>query len=145
MIDYDITLRIAASDIDYFAVKQAKENALLAGVADDITFQKLDFKATSSRYKYGSIVTNPPYGERLFEEKEVVRLYKDMGVHFKTFDTWSVYLITSFEKFENCYGMKAHKKRKLYNGMLKCNLYQFFGPKPPKTPIHSGFANQKEE
>ncbi len=144
-IDYDITLRIAASDIDFFAVKQAKENAQLAGVASDITFQKLDFKATSSRYKYGSIVTNPPYGERLCDEKEVIRLYKDMGIHFKSFDTWSVYLITSFEKFENCYGTKAHKKRKLYNGMLKCNLYQYFGPKPPKTRMPTGFANQAEE
>lgn len=144
-IDYDITLRISASDIDYFAVKQAKENAQIAGVLDDITFQKLDFKATSSHYKYGSIVTNPPYGERLMEEKEAARLYKDMGAHFKHFDTWSVYLITSFEKFETCYGSKAHKKRKLYNGMLKCNLYQYFGPKPPRQPIASGIANEAEE
>ena len=126
-------------------MKQAKENAQIAGVLDDITFQKLDFKATSSHYKYGSIVTNPPYGERLMEEKEAARLYKDMGAHFKHFDTWSVYLITSFEKFETCYGSKAHKKRKLYNGMLKCNLYQYFGPKPPRQPIASGIANEAEE
>ncbi len=134
-IDHDVVLRIAASDIDYFAMKQARENAQLAGVSEDITFQKLDFKSTSSRYKYGSIVTNPPYGERISEEKEVVKLYKEMGMHFKQFETWSKYIITSFEKFEQCYGQKADKKRKLYNGMLKCQLYQYFGPKPPRDTI----------
>ncbi len=131
-IDREIVLRISASDIDYFAMKQAKENAVLAGVAEDITFQKLDFRATSSRYKYGSIVTNPPYGERISDEGEVAKLYKEMGIHFKKFDTWSKYMITSFDKFEQCYGQKSDKKRKLYNGMLKCQLYQYFGPKPPK-------------
>lgn len=130
-IDRNVVLRIAASDIDYFAVKQAKENAELAGVLSDITFQKLDFRATSSRYKYGVIVTNPPYGERIGEEKEVVKLYKDMGIHFSSFDTWSKYVITSYDRFEQCYGKKADKKRKLYNGMLKCQMYQYFGPKPP--------------
>ncbi len=132
-IDYDISLRIAASDIDYFAVKQAKENAQLAGVGEDIVFQKLDFRATSSRYKYGSIVTNPPYGERIGDAKAVAKLYQDMGIHFHQFDTWSKYLITSFDQFESCYGRKADKKRKLYNGMLKCQLYQYFGPKPPRS------------
>ena len=132
-IDRESELHIAGSDIDYFAIKQAMDNAAFMGLSRDIAFQKLDFRATSSSYKYGFIVTNPPYGQRLGEEKEIAGLYKSMGEHFSAFPTWSFYVITSFDKFENCFGRRADKKRKLYNGMLKCNLYQFYGPKPPKT------------
>lgn len=133
-IDRDIKLHISGSDIDYFAVKQAKDNAAFMGLENDITFQKLDFRAVSSSKQYGFIITNPPYGQRLEEEAEVRELYKAMGAHFKSFPTWSFYVITSFEDFEKCFGRRADKKRKLYNGMLKCNLYQMFGPKPEKTP-----------
>ncbi|MBR6935180.1 MAG: class I SAM-dependent RNA methyltransferase [Clostridia bacterium] len=133
-IDRDIRLHISGSDIDYFAVKQAKDNAAFMGLATDITFQKLDFRAVSSSKQYGFIITNPPYGQRLEEEAEVRELYKAMGAHSKSFPTWSFYVITSFEDFEKCFGRRADKKRKLYNGMLKCNLYQMFGPKPERTP-----------
>ncbi len=126
-------IKIFCSDIDYKQLKLAEKHAELAGVSDVIHFQKLDFKETGSRYKYGFIITNPPYGERLLEKQEAEKIYRDMGEHFKKFDTWSVYVITCDENFEKLYGKKADKKRKLYNGALKCDYYQFFGPKPPKA------------
>ncbi len=126
----DAETRIYASDIDYFQLSLAKKHAELAGVGDKIYFQKVDFGVTSSRFQYGFIITNPPYGERLMEKSETEDLYKRMGRHFKTFSTWSYYIITSCENFEKLFGRKADKRRKLYNGALKCDYYQFFGPKP---------------
>ena len=126
-------LRIFASDVDYFQLNLAKKHAELAGIADKIHFQKVDFGVTSSRYQYGFIITNPPYGERLLEKQEAEELYKRMGRHFKNFPTWSFYVITSCEKFEKLFGRQADKKRKLYNGNLKCDYYQFFGPKPSEA------------
>ncbi len=131
-INRELPVRIYGSDIDYFALKLAQEHAEKAGVADKIHFQKLDFEKASSRYKYGFIITNPPYGERLSRPRQVEQLYQRMGAHFARFDTWSYYIITSYEDFERCFGRKADKKRKLYNGMLKCNYFQYFGPRPPK-------------
>ncbi len=128
----DAELRIYGSDIDYFALKLAQEHAENAGVAGKIHLQKLDFTNTSSKYKYGFIVTNPPYGERLSDKSGVQELYTKMGEHFKKFDTWSYYIITSYPEFEKYFGRKADKKRKLYNAMLKCEYYQYFGPKPPR-------------
>ena len=125
--------RIYGSDLDYFALKLAEEHAKNAGVEGKIHFQKIDLCNTSSRYKYGFIITNPPYGERLSDKRGVEALYQKMGAHFKKFDTWSYYVITSHPDFEKYFGRRADKKRKLYNGMLKCDYYQFFGPKPPKT------------
>ena len=130
-INHDVNLRIYASDINYFAIKSAMENAKRAGVFDKIHFQKMDFRETSSRYKYGFIITNPPYGERLSRDDDIVKLYKDMGNHFKTFETWSYYIITPHEKFASLFGRRADKKRKLFNGNIKCDYYQFYGPKPP--------------
>lgn len=130
-INRDVNLRIYASDINYFAIKSAMENAKRAGVFDKIHFQKMDFRETSSRYKYGFIITNPPYGERLSRDDDIVKLYKDMGNHFKTFETWSYYIITPHEKFESLFGRRVDKKRKLFNGNIKCDYYQFYGPKPP--------------
>ncbi len=129
-VTLDTPTRIYGSDIDYFALKLAMEHAEKAGVAGKIHFQKLDFTNTSSRFQYGFIVTNPPYGERLSDKSQVEELYRKMGVHFAKFDTWSYYIITSHESFEKCFGRSADKKRKLYNGMLKCDYYQYFGPKP---------------
>lgn len=126
----DTPTRIYGSDIDYFALKLAMEHAEKAGVAGKIHFQKLDFAHTSSRFKYGFIITNPPYGERLSDKAQAEELYRKMGEHFAEFDTWSYYIITSHEGFEKCFGRRADKKRKLYNGMLKCDYYQYFGPKP---------------
>lgn len=129
-IDSNVNLRIYGSDIDYFAIRLAKDHAEKAGVLDKIHFQKIDFKETSSRFKYGFIITNPPYGERLLETKEAEKLYKEMGDHFKMFETWSYYIISPDLDFEKHFGKVANKKRKLYNGNIKCNYYQFYGPQP---------------
>lgn len=124
-------LRIYASDLDYFQLKLAKKHAELAGVAEKIRFQKVDFGETSSRFQYGFLITNPPYGERLLEKQEAEALYRRMGEHFRrNFPTWSYYVITPCERFEKCFGARADKRRKLYNGNIKCDYYQFFGPKP---------------
>ncbi len=123
--------RIYGSDHDYFAIRLAKKHAELAGVADWISFQKIDYAATSSRYQYGYVITNPPYGERLGDRKEAETLYAGMGRHFAKFDTWSFSIISSHPEMERFFGRRADKKRKLYNGALRCDDYQFFGPKPP--------------
>lgn len=126
-------LRIYCSDIDYFQLKLAEKHAELAGVKGHIHFQKIDFAETGSRHEYGFIITNPPYGERLLEKQEAEEIYRGMGKHFpEIFKTWSVYVITSCESFEKLYGRAADKKRKIYNGGIRCDYYQFFGPKPPR-------------
>ena len=124
--DEEANLRIYASDIDYFAVKQAEKNAELAGVAGCIHFQKSDYSNTASRFSKGFIVTNPPYGERLEDEGYAIDLYRGMGKHFKTFDDWSYFVITSNKFFEKYFGQYADKRRKLYNGRLECCFYQYF-------------------
>ena len=126
-------IHIQGYDIDDKVIKIARSNAKKAGVEDYIHFQQRDVRDFSSKEKYGFIVTNPPYGERLEDIKTVEQLYKDMGKVFSTLDTWSFYILTAHDGFERYFGRKADKKRKLYNGMLKTDLYQYFGPKPPKT------------
>lgn len=125
-------LRIHGSDIDNEAISIARYHAQQAGVASDIHLQRMDVADISSRYKYGFIICNPPYGERLGEMPEVEKLYRNMGKIFKTFDTWSYYVLTSHPNFEALFGRKANKKRKLFNGRIQCNYYQFYGPQPPK-------------
>lgn len=119
-------------DIDERVLRAARANAAAAGVEKHIHWQQRDVRQLSSREKYGFIVTNPPYGQRLEEQATVEQLYRDMGKRFLALDTWSYNIITAYLDFERCFGRKADKKRKLYNGMLKTNLYQYFGPKPPK-------------
>ncbi|AOT70875.1 THUMP domain-containing class I SAM-dependent RNA methyltransferase [Geosporobacter ferrireducens] len=131
-IRQDTDIQIYASDADPKAIKTAEENAYQANVDDCITFAVQDMARIRSDKKYGYIICNPPYGERLGEQKEVEDLYKRMGQVFSKFDTWSVYVITSHEEFERLYGKKTSKKRKLFNGRIKVDYYQFFGPKPPK-------------
>lgn len=131
-IKYDNDIRIQGYDIDDKFIKIARSNAKKAGVEDYIHFQQRDVRDFSSKEKYGFIVTNPPYGERLEDIKTVEQLYKDMGKVFSTLDTWSFYILTAHDGFERYFGRKADKKRKLYNGMMKTDLYQYFGPKPPK-------------
>ena len=122
--------RIVGSDIDAKNIALAKENAALAEVEEWISFEQLPVKEITSQDGYGCILCNPPYGERLGELKEAENLYRQMGRIFSRFDTWSYYILTSHEKFEHLFGRKANKRRKMYNGMLKCNLYQYFGPRP---------------
>lgn len=128
----DIQLNIQGYDVDEGALKIARNNARLAGLEGRIHFQKRDMKELSSKDHYGFIVTNPPYGERLSDQRSVEGLYREMGKVFSRLDTWSFYIITSHEEFERFFGRKADRKRKLYNGMMKADLYQFFGPKPPR-------------
>ena len=132
VIDRETKLYISGSDIDYYAIRQAKDNAAFMGLFSDISFMKLDYSVQSSSKKYGFFITNPPYGQRLSDEKEIRDLYRGMGENYMKFPTWSYYVITSYSDFEKCFGKKADKKRKLYNGMLQCNLYQFYGLKPTK-------------
>ncbi|RKD33935.1 THUMP domain-containing class I SAM-dependent RNA methyltransferase [Thermohalobacter berrensis] len=131
-IDQDVRLNIIASDIDSKAIEIAKENAFEAGVDDCIKFKNMDVLDMKVKEKYGVIICNPPYGERLGERKEVQELYRRVGKKFKKLDTWSIYVLTSNEKFEKLYGKRADRKRKLYNGRIKVDYYQYYGPRPPK-------------
>jgi putative N6-adenine-specific DNA methylase len=130
----DNPLKLQGSDIDEAAVSIARKNADNAGVADKIHFQRRELAQVRSSVKYGCLITNPPYGERL--EAPAV-LYREMGKVFAPWDTWSIYVITSETDFEKYYGRKAGKKRKLYNGRIECDYYQFIGPPPPR---HGGEA-----
>lgn len=132
LLDTTTKLNIQGYDLDYKVLKVARENALNAGVEEAIHFQERDMRDISSNKKYGFIITNPPYGERLEDKDTVMNLYKDMGTAFEKLDNWSYYIITSFDEFERYFGKQSNKKRKLYTGMMKANLFQYYGPKPPK-------------
>lgn len=135
MIKEDIELKIIGTDINNEVLSLARYHARQAKVDKHIHFQRQPLSEISSHSKYGWLITNPPYGERLGELKEAEALYKQMGQAFKKLDTWSFYIITSHPKFEHIFGRPADKKRKLYNGRIQCNFFQFFGPKPPKRKI----------
>ncbi len=128
----DIDTDIQGYDLDPEMVEIARINAKKAGVDHMIHFQARDIADLSHRKKYGFIITNPPYGERIGEQKELPALYKTIGQRYKELDAWSMYLITGFEQAEKYIGLKATKNRKIYNGMIKTYFYQFMGPKPPK-------------
>lgn len=129
----NITLNIQGYDIDGEIVKAARENARLAQVEDMIHFQQKPVSELSSNKKYGFIITNPPYGERMEEKEDMPKLYEEIGKVFGELDTWSYYILTAFEDSERYIGRKADRNRKLYNGMMKTYLYQFMGPKPPRN------------
>ena len=131
-IDEEANFKIYGYDIDEEALEIARENAEIAGVDEYIEFRLGDATEFTSDEEYGFIVTNPPYGERLEDTDTVKMLYKQLGYTFRKLKNWSYYLITSYEDFENEFGQEATKRRKLYNGMLKSNLYQYIGPRPPK-------------
>ena len=131
MLDYDVKTDIQGYDIDAGIVAAARENARNAGVDHLIHFQKRDVGLLSHPKKYGFIITNPPYGERLEDRKDLPELYSKFGAAAAGLDSWSVYIISAYEQTEKDFGKKAAKKRKIYNGMLKTEFYQFPGPKPP--------------
>ena len=133
MIDDDIEVDIQGYDIDPEVLRAARENAKEAGVDHLIHFQQRAVKDLRHPKKYGFIITNPPYGERLEDKETLPPIYRDFGESFKKLDTWSAYMITSYEDSEKYFGKKADKNRKIYNGMLKTYFYQFIGPKPPKA------------
>lgn len=122
----NLPLEIYASDIDAECIKLTASNAEKAGVGEYIRVSELDARALSFDKSRGTIICNPPYGERLGEIRECEQLYREIGAQFKKLDNWSYFILTSNENFEKLFGRRADKKRKLYNGMLKCNLYQFF-------------------
>ena len=150
----DRKMQIEGYDIDGEILAGARQNAAAAGVADTIHFQARDMRALSSSHQYGFIITNPPYGERLApdtktrdtigssakemkqqssaEKSELPALYKDMGEVFGKLKNWSYFFVTSYEKAQESFGRKADKNRKIYNGMIKTYLYEYYGPKPPK-------------
>lgn len=127
--------RILASDINGYILRTAKENAVKAGVEEYIAFQKLNVEEFSSKKKYGCIICNPPYGERLGEAKEVENLYKTMGEVFANLDSWSYFILTSHAEFQKLFRKKATKNRKLYNGRIMCYYYEYFGPLPRKRDV----------
>lgn len=132
LLDDTVEVDIQGYDIDPAMVKAARENAREAGVDHMIHFQARPVSELSHPKKYGFIITNPPYGERLEEKKNLPGLYREIGEALKRLDSWSAYLITSYEEAERYIGRKADKNRKIYNGMLKTYFYQFQGPKPPR-------------
>lgn len=123
---------IQGYDADEDVIRIARRNAAEAGVEHMIHFQRRDVRDLSHPKKYGFIITNPPYGERLEDKKDLPELYRAFGESFRRLETWSAYMLTSYEDAERYFGRKADKNRKIYNGMLKTYFYQFQGPKPPR-------------
>ena len=132
MVDLQIETDIQGYDIDDAMVSIARENAKLAGVDKLIHFQRRPLSQLSHPKKYGFLITNPPYGERLEEKSALPALYKEIGERYASLDSWSMYLITAYENAERDIGRKADKNRKIYNGMMKTYFYQYMGPKPPR-------------
>ena len=131
-VNFDIKTDIQGYDIDPKVVALARHNAAEAGVSGLIHFQQRDVAKLSHPKKYGFIITNPPYGERLADDGSLGELYKTFGERYRALDSWSAFMITSFPDAEKYFGQKASKNRKIYNGMIRAYFYQFPGPKPPR-------------
>ena len=131
LVNTDIQADIQGYDLDGEVVKAARSNAEAAGVEKLIHFQQRPLSALSHPKKYGFLITNPPYGERIEEKENLPGLYREIGERFRALDGWSAYIITAYEDAEKYIGRKADKNRKIYNGMIKTYYYQFLGPKPP--------------
>ncbi|MGG5253844.1 THUMP domain-containing class I SAM-dependent RNA methyltransferase [Neobacillus sp. SM06] len=132
LANYDQELDITGTDIDHRMVKMAQENAFEAGFGGIIQFKQMRVQDFTTAKQYGVIVGNPPYGERLGEKKAVEQMYQEMGQAFAKLDTWSIYMLTSNENFEQLYGKPATKKRKLFNGFIRTDYYQYWGKRPPR-------------
>ena len=131
MVNMEVETDIQGYDIDDKMVAVARENARLAGVEDMIHFQRRSVENLSHPKKYGFIITNPPYGERLEDKETLPAIYRTLGERYMTLDSWSMYVISAYGQAEQDIGRKADKNRKIYNGMMKTYFYQFMGPKPP--------------
>ncbi|HHW99308.1 MAG TPA: class I SAM-dependent RNA methyltransferase [Firmicutes bacterium] len=131
-IDWERPLEIMGTDVDGEILKAARQNAKRAGVFDDIHLQQMPVSEVRSSKRYGVMITNPPYGERLSDRKGVVQLYKELAATIEPLNTWSFYILTAFPEFERVFGRVADRRRKLYSGDLLCQYYQFYGPRPPK-------------
>lgn len=132
LVDMSVDTDIQGYDIDGDIIKAARDNAVLAGVADKIHFQRRPVAELHHPKKYGFIITNPPYGERIGDREEMDVLYKELADAYKGLDSWSAYIISGYDGVEKIMGRKADKNRKIYNGMMKTYYYQFMGPRPPK-------------
>ena len=132
LINHDSKLRIMGSDIDKKSILIARDNLANLGLEEEITFFIKDMRDVDIKNEYGVLITNPPYGVRMGNDDEVRQLYVDFGNKFRELDKWSIYVITNDEDFERYFGKRADRKRKLYNGRIKVDYYQFFGPKPIK-------------
>lgn len=132
LIDDSVQTDIQGYDIDAEVLRAARENARLAGVDHLIHFQQRPVSELNHPKKYGFVITNPPYGERIEDRENLPALYREIGQAFGRLDSWSEYVITSYDQAEKYIGKKADKNRKIYNGMIKTYYYQFSGPKPPK-------------
>lgn len=132
LIDRETKLSIQGYDLDTSALDAARGNLSFAGLEGNIHFQQRDMRDISSAKKYGFIITNPPYGERLEEKEAMPKLYREMGKAFQRLDEWSYYIITGFEDAPKYFGRKPDKNRKIYNGMMKTYFYSYQGAKPPR-------------
>ena len=139
----DIEVDIQGYDMDPDVIRVARQNAEEAGVEHLIHFQVREAAKLSHPKKYGFVITNPPYGERLEDRETLPKLYTEFGEAFKKLDSWSAYMITSYDDTEKYFGRKAEKNRKLYNGMIKTYYYQFIGPRPPRAPRTRMDADRK--
>lgn len=128
----DLKLRIIGTDSDDEVLSMARYHRKLAGLDEQIHLQRLPVAELRNSHKFGCIICNPPYGERLGEQREAEAVYRDMKQSFETLDTWSFYVLTSHPDFESIFGRRADRRRKLYNGRIECQYYQFYGPRPPK-------------
>ncbi len=127
--NYDQKLSIVGSDIDHKMIQIAQDNAMEAGLGDLVTWKQMQVKDLSIRNNNGYIIGNPPYGQRLSDKESVAKMYRDLGSIMKEHPSWSVYILTAYDEFEKEYGQKATKKRKLFNGFIQTNYYQYFGQK----------------
>ena len=128
----DLSLHVHGFDSDGKVLSLARYHALQAGLGEVVTFQEKPLSELKSRHGFGYIICNPPYGVRLGDISQVERLYIEMGQVFGRLDTWSYYILTAHPEFERLFGRRSNKKRKLYNGRIQCNYYQYFGPRPPR-------------
>lgn len=135
LVDLSVKPDIQGYDIDDKMVSIARENARMAGVDGLIHFQRRDVANLSHPKKYGFLITNPPYGERLHDKEQLPELYRTIGERYRSLDSWSMYLISAYENAEQYIGRKADKNRKIYNGMMKAYFYQYMGPKPPRAGV----------
>jgi putative N6-adenine-specific DNA methylase len=132
LANYDQALDITGTDIDHRMVKIAEENSFEAGLGNLISFKQMRVQDLTVKKDYGVMIGNPPYGERLGDKPAVEQMYREMGKVLSKLDTWSIYILTSHPAFEGLYGKPATKKRKLFNGFIRTDLYQYWGKRPPR-------------
>ena len=140
---WDEKIELWGSDVDEQVLRYARDNAARAGVSDAIRFFSADARKIQKPDRRGTLICNPPYGERLLEMREVEALYRDIGHAFRAFDPWQMYILTSHPQFERLFGRRADKKRRLYNGMIPCDLYQFFRPVAAEKPINRAYPPKR--